>query len=97
MMILLKEINPEGNLIPPNIYEIRKLVSKLNFKQKKIDFASMVIYCITKVIKMKEAINFVVHFNTRNVKREREYIKMWLSRDCTSCHSYQGFNDYMLL
>ena len=36
-MKLLWETNPEGNLISPNLYETKKLVSKLGLKHKKID------------------------------------------------------------
>ena len=31
MMILLKEINPKGNLLSPKFYETKNLVSKLGF------------------------------------------------------------------
>ena len=33
-IILLKEANLEGNLIPPNFYETKKLVSKLGLRKK---------------------------------------------------------------
>ena len=36
-MVLLKETNLEGNLVPPNIYKSKKLVSKLSPKQKMIN------------------------------------------------------------
>ena len=36
-MKLLQETNPEGNLVPPNLYETKKLVSKLGLGHKKID------------------------------------------------------------
>ena len=34
--MLLEETNPKGNIVPPNVYETKKLVSKLGLKQKKI-------------------------------------------------------------
>ena len=38
IMMLLKEINPMGNLVSLNIYETKKLVSKLSLTYKKIDY-----------------------------------------------------------
>ena len=37
MMMLLKETNPKGNLVPLKFYEIKKSVSKLGLGKKKID------------------------------------------------------------
>ena len=37
IMKLLQETNPEENLVPPNLYEMKKLVSKLGLGHKKID------------------------------------------------------------
>ena len=37
MMMLLKKTNLKGNLVLPNFYKSKKLVSKLGLRQKKID------------------------------------------------------------
>ena len=97
----MKETNLEGNLVPLNFYEAKKLVPKLNLRQqqknKKFDCCITGCMMYYKGDENVRSCKFCDALNTRNLKREMEDIKMWLLRYCTSYHSYHGFNTYMLL
>ena len=72
IIMLLKEANPKRNLIPPNFYEITKLVSKLSLGQKKRYCCINGYTLFYKGDEMREVVNFVMHIDTRALKGKRK-------------------------
>ena len=95
MIMLLKETNPQRNLVSLSIYETKKLVLKLYLGYKIVTL--MDVCCIIKVMKMRSVVNFVVHINTRNLEGKGKILRCGFQENVLSYHSYQGFSDYMLL
>ena len=65
-MKLLQETNPKGNLVPPNLHETKKLVSKFGLGHKKINCCINGCMLYYRGIGIRDIVNFVGHLDIRN-------------------------------